>query len=76
MFDYAKLEPFFKRLFNEVKVGLRNFALFLIHQIIVFEVYFVFKICGKPEVIFINTDGFLVFMEHIYIFLSVFTGHI
>jgi hypothetical protein len=50
-------------------MSLRNVKLFPVHRIIVFQVNFVFKISGQTQVIFVDTDGLLVFVQNVNIFV-------
>ena len=61
---------------DEILVRFWNFKFVTVHWCIVFEVYFVFKISGQTQVIFILTDGLLVFKKNVYVSLFVFTRHV
>jgi len=56
------IQPDPDTLFNKILMGFQNFKLFLVNWWIVFKVDFVFEVGGKAEVIFIGTDGFLMFL--------------
>ena len=48
-------------------VSLRNFELLPIDGILIFQVDFVFVISGQPQVILVDADGLLVFVEEVQI---------
>jgi hypothetical protein len=49
-------------------VSLWDFKLFSVYRILVFQVDFVFVISGQSQVILVDADGLLVFVEEVQIF--------
>ncbi len=48
-------------------VSLWDFELLPVYPIFVFQVDFVFVVSGQPQVILVDADGFLVFVEEVQI---------
>jgi hypothetical protein len=63
-------------LFDELVVSLRNFELLPIDGILVFQVDFVFVVPGQSQVVLVDTDGLLVFVEKVQISPFEFLRHL
>ncbi len=57
-------------------VSLGDFELLPIYRILIFQMNFVFVVPGQSQVIFINADGLLVFVEEVQVFPFEFIRHL
>ncbi len=71
-----QFQPFIQCLFDELVVGFWNLELFPVDWVLCFEVDFVLKILGEPQVILVNAESVLVFAQDIQIMFMKFLWHL
>jgi hypothetical protein len=57
-------------------VSLRDLELLSVYGVIIFQMNFVFIIPGQSQVIFVQADGFLVFIYEVQIFVFEFIRYL